>query len=385
MSRLSKLRAYMEENCIDVCVFRHAENVFLMSGYWPRNGYTFYVVSRYGEPMLVAAEALGNDPRQGIVKDVRHYGFIRIKDGNHYDNIEKIIRDYRDENGIEDDAKIAVDTGFDVISVPVCAGEIAVLGEDTMSMIKRSFATHDIISAKSAVVELRAVKDKSDIEKLEIANELGIMTCQYFEELVQAGTSEIEIAAKLEAFFAVKASGYKGSRYGKAWVQISSGSKTADQGWYIGVVSENRVIESGEMVMLEMGGVVDGYWCDLTHVCVAGGPSQKQAEVMTIVKEAQQKAIAFMKPGVVASDAYQVAMDHIQSKGYGAEYIHGLGHGLGFCYHEAVPGLGPGSGAVLQEGMVMSCEPGIYIEGEFGVRWESNVLITGDGAKVLGL
>ena len=384
MQKLNKLRKYMKENEVDVCIFKHAENICLFSGYWPRNGNSYYVVGQSSAPMIVAPEGVQEDPTLGRIKDIRQFGFLKVKDGNHYENIKKILVEYKNQNAIDDGAKVAMDIGFDVIGVPVCSGEIATIGEATLTMVKQSFATDHINSAKDSIVEIRGIKEAEDILKLEISNELGLMACNYFQEIVKAGEREIDIAAKTEAFFAMKAAGYKGSRYGKAWVQISSGTKTGREAWFCGVVSEARSIESGDMVMLEMGAVVDGYWCDLTSVCVAGDVSPKQQEVMDIVKEAQLKAIKAMKPGAVAKDVYQVAMDHISSKGYGDNFVHGLGHGLGFNYHEAMPGLGPSSEDVLEEGMVMSCEPGIYMDGEFGVRWESNILITATGSKILG-
>lgn len=384
MERLEQLRAYMVANDVDMCIFKHPENVCLMSGYWPRNGFSFYVVDKTGEPVIIAPEGDVKDPELGYVEDIRRFGYIKVKDGNPYDNIAAILSGLKTERGIPDNGHVMMDTGFDVIGVPVCSGEIGTIGINTEAVVKSVFKCDKIMPGMDIIVQMRAIKRDSDIEKLEIANEIGLKTCDYFKEIAVEGQREIDVAAKAEAFFAMTAAGYKGSRYGKAWVQISSGEKTASEGWYAGIVSENKVLEKGDMVMLEMGAVVDGYWCDLTTVTVVGGADDLQQEVMTIVHEAQRKAIAAMKPGVKASAMYDVANEHIIAKGYGDFYPHGLGHGVGFMYHEAIPGLGPGSDIELKEGMVMSCEPGIYIDGKFGVRYEANVLITATGAKVLG-
>lgn len=385
MEKVKQLKEYMKKNSIDICIFKQAENVFLFSGYWSRNGFSFFVLGVESEPMIVAPKGEYNDPKLGNVKDIRQFGYVRINDGNPHDNISTILKDYKSENDIKDDAKVAMDLGFEVIGVPICSGEISNIGEITLSMIKNVFKTDAIGSAKEGIISIRAIKDTNDIKKLEVANELGIMACNHFKEIVKIGEREIDLAAKVEAFFAMKASGYKGSRYGKAWVQISSGEKTAREGWFTGVVSEGKELEEGDMVMLEMGAVVDGYWCDLTSMAVVGEPTEFQVEILSIVKEAQRLAMSNMRPGAVAKDMYQIAMDYISSKGYGESYNHGLGHGLGFMYHEAIPALGPSSDDVLKEGMVMSCEPGIYLEGKFGVRWESNVLITSNGYKILGM
>lgn len=384
MQKLNMLKGYMREQSIDVCVIKHAENIALFTGYWPRNGLAYLVVGVESDPMLIVPDGDFDDPKSARIDDVRTYSWLRVGDGNAYDNVGKLLKTYKKENAIRCNGNIALDRGFEVIGLPVCSGEITTVGYETEEMVRSAFETSTIRSIRQAIINIRGIKEPEDIAKLEIVNEIGRMTCDYFRSLVKSGIREIDIASQSEAFFAQTASGFKGCRYGKAWVQISAGVKTAREGWYAGLVSENKVIQSGDMVMLEMGAVVDGYWCDLTDVTVADGPSDKQSEIMEIVKEAQMKAIKMMKPGVKASDAYQTAYDYIEEKGYGNYYPHGLGHGVGFMYHESIPLLGPGMDMILKEGMVMSCEPGIYIDGEFGVRYEANVLITESGCKILG-
>ena len=384
MEKLKKLRKYMKEQSIDVCVIKHAENIALFTGYWPRNGLSYLVIGVNAEPMLIVPDGDFEDPSYGSIDHVKSYAWLRIGDGNPYKNVGDLLKIYKNDNDIRCNGTVGLDDGFEVIGLPVCSGEITTIGVETQDMIRHAFDTSVIRSVREAIVDIRGIKENEDIEKLEIVNEIGRKTCEYFQSIVKSGLREIDIASQAEAFFARTASGYKGCRYGKAWVQISSGVKTAREGWYAGLVSEGREIEPGDMVMLEMGAVVDGLWCDLTEVAVADGASDRQKELMTIVKEAQLAAINVMKPGIKASEAYQTAFDYIDAKGYGSEYPHGLGHGVGFMYHESVPLLGPGMEVVLQEGMVMSCEPGIYIEGEFGVRYEANVVITKDGCRVLG-
>ncbi len=385
MTKINDLKRYMMQQNIDICVIKHAENICLFTGYWPRNGVAYLVVGLNTEPLLIVPEVEFGDTKKSCIKDVKTYPFVRIKDGNPYDHIKKLMQDYKKTKEIRCNGTIAMDNGFEVIGVPICSGEIRTVGKESEEVVKEAFETTSLTSVREAIINIRAIKDKEDIKKLEIVNHVGRATLTYFKDIVEPGMTEIEIASKVEAFFATKAAGYKGCQYGKAWAQVSSGAKTADEGWFVGLISEARKIKDGDMVMLEMGAVIDGYWCDLTEMEVAGSASKKQLEVMTIVKEAQMKAIEMMKPGVKASEAYETAMAHIRSSGYEAYYTHGLGHGVGFMYHEAIPALGPGSSGVLEEGMVMSCEPGVYLEGDFGVRYEANVVIEADGARILGI
>lgn len=385
MKKIEKLQSYLIKNGIDAAVIKMPENVFLFSGYWPRNGFSYVFIPSVGEATVISPQGDWNDPNQGFISDIRRFGIVKVSDGDPYENIKNIFMNLAKENNITEGSIIGMDNDGESYSVPLCSGEVTSIGKMTKDTVKKGFKAKEIISLLDEINKIKSIKEDFDIEKIDAVNELGLMTCEYFEKIInEKGIREIDVASRCEAFFAQKASGYKGFKYGKAWVQISSGEKTAKEGWFAGLVSENKQLQDGEFVMLEMGCVVDGYWCDLTRPAVVGNPSAKQKEILDLVLIAQKEAIKVIKPGVKVKDAYDKAMEVIFNAGYGQYFIHGLGHGLGFSYHEPIPGIGPSSNDVFEKGMCTSVEPGIYIEGFGGVRWETNIVVLDNGARELG-
>lgn len=386
-TRVEEIQKIMNQKNLDVCVLRLPENVVLLSEYWPRNGFSFVFIPKNGKPSLIVPHGDINDPNTGTISDIRKFAWIKINSGNPFENISKHIRELVEEGGIEEVKKIGVDSGYDTIAPALCSGEVNLIGGATESMLQNIFKGCSLISIKDEIASLRVIKKETDINKLQIVNELGISGLKYFQNLVRhphVGMREIDLAAMTEAYIARKACAYKGMKFGRAWAQVSSGLRTADEAWFAGVISGERIIKNGDFVMLEMGMVVDGYWCDLTMTEVVGEKSKQQIEIIDSVKRAQKLAIQAIKPGVAAKEVDRIARASIEADGYGDYFIHATGHGVGFAYHESLPMLHPDSNDVLQSGMVHSCEPGVYIPGVGGVRFEANILVTEDGGVVLG-
>lgn len=146
---------------------------------------------------------------------------------------------------------------------------------------------------------------------------------------------------------------------------------------------EGRVIQEGEPVVIDVGCVYKDYCSDMTRTVVfQGEPSERFRKIFDIVSEAQTRAIRAVEAGVNAREVDAVARGHIEKKGFGDNFVHSTGHGLGKEVHEE-PSISSSSEAVLEKGDVVTVEPGIYIEGEFGVRIEDAVLVTEDGSELL--
>ncbi len=144
-----------------------------------------------------------------------------------------------------------------------------------------------------------------------------------------------------------------------------------------------KIIKKGEPVVLDFGCYQSHYPSDQTRTLVFGGePSEKFKEIHDLVRKAQQAAVEKVEPGVQAKEVDETAREIIQEAGYGEDFIHRTGHGVGLDLHEA-PFINQENTRKLEEGMVFSVEPGIYIEGEFGVRIEDLVVVTDDGCERL--
>lgn len=144
----------------------------------------------------------------------------------------------------------------------------------------------------------------------------------------------------------------------------------------------DRKIEKNDLILFDLGVVYEGYTSDVTRTVAFGEPSQQAKDIYNLVLEANEAAIAAVKPGITAGELDRIARDVISEAGYGKYFNHRLGHGLGSNVHE-FPSIMGGNDLVIEEGMCFSIEPGIYVPGVAGVRIEDCVYVTADGCEVL--
>ncbi len=141
-------------------------------------------------------------------------------------------------------------------------------------------------------------------------------------------------------------------------------------------------IPAGTLVVIDLGAVVDGYCSDMTRTVATGPLPDRLGEIYAVCLRAQEAALAAARGGMAAAELDAVARAVIADAGYADAFGHGLGHGVGLAIHEA-PGVRPESGASLRAGMAVTIEPGIYLEGEGGVRIEDLVVLGDEGCEVL--
>jgi Xaa-Pro aminopeptidase len=146
--------------------------------------------------------------------------------------------------------------------------------------------------------------------------------------------------------------------------------------------SSEREIGAGEVVLIDMGAIVDGYCSDCTRTVVTGEVDDETREVYEVVRSAQAAALEAIGPGTGGREADAVARDAITEAGYGEQFGHGLGHGVGIQVHEA-PRLSKRFDDTLEAGDVVTVEPGVYLPGRFGVRIEDLIAVTDDGIRNL--
>lgn len=219
---------------------------------------------------------------------------------------------------------------------------------------------------------LRAVKDVSELARLEAA---GAAADAVYDEIVRvrfAGRRETDVAADLAGLLC-----YHGHEQVDFTV-VGSGPNGANPHHEAG----DRLIEPGDTVVLDFGGLMFGYGSDTTRTVSVGEARPEVREVHEIVRRAQQAAVDAVRPGVACQDIDRVARKVITEAGYGDHFIHRTGHGIGVTTHEP-PYIVEGEGQLLVPGMCFSIEPGIYLAGRFGVRIEDIVTVTGTGVQRL--
>ncbi|WP_408954663.1 M24 family metallopeptidase [Natroniella sp. ANB-PHB2] len=232
----------------------------------------------------------------------------------------------------------------------------------------------ELKATKGLVKEIRKVKDQTEVTKIKEAVQITEEAFFEIQQSLQPGVIERDIAAELE--FLLRKKGASGKSFDFI---VASGKRSALPH---GVASEKE-IEVGDLVTIDFGCLYKGYCSDMTRTVVVGdGPTKKQKEVYYTVLEAQQESLKGIKAGVKASDVDQVARDIITKASYGDYFGHGLGHSVGLEIHEG-PRLSPKDDTVLEPGMVLTVEPGIYLPDWGGVRIEDIVVVTEDGCQVL--
>lgn len=228
--------------------------------------------------------------------------------------------------------------------------------------------------ASEVLANLRLKKDAAEIDAIRRASALTDRVSEEIRDLDFTGASERDLAREIDSKLAE--AGGEGPSFETI---VASGPNGARPHHRHG----ERTIESGDPVVLDFGTRLDGYPSDQTRTHVfAGDLSEKFEDVHEVVREAQQAAVEIVSPGVPAKTVDRAAREVIERAGYGEAFTHRTGHGVGIEVHEP-PYIVAGNDRELEPGMVFSVEPGIYLEGEFGVRIEDLVVVTETGCERL--
>ncbi|MFF9753012.1 peptidase M24 family protein [Streptomyces sp. DH-12] len=228
------------------------------------------------------------------------------------------------------------------------------------------------VSLTEALPMLRAVKDAAELERLAAAGAAADAAFEEIRHVRFSGRRESEVAADLAALL---------RRFGHSQVDftiVASGPNGANPHHEAG----DRRIERGDMVVLDFGGLKDGYGSDTSRTVHVGEPSEEERRVHDLVREAQEAGFRAVRPGAACQDVDRAAREVIADAGYGEYFIHRTGHGIGVTTHEP-PYMIEGEEQPLVPGMCFSVEPGVYLPGRFGVRIEDIVTVTEDGGRRL--
>lgn len=240
------------------------------------------------------------------------------------------------------------------------------------SLIRSVWNDIHIAQAEAILTPVRQIKDVRELEYIQQANTIAETSLMQVIETITIGMTEKEIGRRLTASLLMN-----GGETVPLEPLVQSGPNSARPHGR----TTDRKLEPGDLLLIDYTTTVNGYFSDLTRTLFAGEEvPAKVAEVYGVVKAANAAAHAAARPGASCQDVDRAARKVIEDAGYGPFFLHRTGHGLGLDVHEH-PVLIEGNDLALEEGMVFTIEPGIYLEGWGGVRIEDNVVISGEGCR----
>lgn len=379
-TRVERLRAAMKAAGLGALVCRLPENVVYLTDYWPHHGFSVALLPADGKPLLFVPE-IEADYVKPEWADVTTFGWGLLKDGDLYDNFRRLLTGARAKLGLTA-AAVGVEMSFEVCAPTYRAAEPVVPGAPWAALLDSVFAGQKLVDSAGLIQGVRAIKGDYELGRLRVANEIAEMGMNAFVAQLQPGMTEVEVGALIEQVIRAKGPGHKGARLVRASAEVGAGPVGSTKGTLL-VPSTTYRIQEGDLVMVELATVVDGYWSDLTYVAVAGAPSARQRDIYNTVLAAEQAGAQQMKAGAPFSAPDAAARQVLTDAGLGEYFVHITGHGVGWRYHEFIPFLLPGIDGTLEAGMVSSVEPGVYIPDFGGIRIEDNVAVGVDGPVFL--
>ncbi len=257
--------------------------------------------------------------------------------------------------------------GFDAAHTTVAALES--LRKTAPAKVRRGM----FVALEPVVSRLREVKDADEVQKIRVAAKLG---CRLFDEMLgylRPGLTEMEVAAELE--HRARLAGAEAMSFETI---VASGERSALPH---GRASSAKLPKRG-FVTMDFGVVLDGYMSDMTRTVHMGKALPEERDVYDAVLEAQESAVSAVVRGVTAGAIDEAARSVLKRAGLDEYFTHSTGHGVGLEIHEG-PRLAAKQTQVLEQGMVITIEPGVYMPGKFGLRIEDMVLVTAAGGEVL--
>ena len=343
--RLENLRALMAERDLPAVFINNLKNVYYLTNLWSSN-----------------ASVLVTQDRQVVFTDSR-YAVVA-----HESVVDWDIIITRDELG--EASKIVNDANLGAIGYE---DEISVAYYQRLAA---AFSGLDLRAQSNLVESLRWIKDEKEIETIRHACSISDKAFADVLDFVKVGRTELEVATFLD---------FRMREYGASNVSFdiiaASGTRTSMPH----AVPSTKKIEAGDTLTLDFGCLYNHYVSDMTRTIYVGGINDEQEEIYNTVLKANQALIDAARDGLGNADFDKIPRDIIEAAGYGPYFSHGIGHGIGLDIHEE-PYFNQASKEVIKAGMVLTDEPGIYIEGHnSGVRIEDDLLITETGCEVLTL
>ncbi len=380
--RVGRLVQSLREQSLDAFVCALPHNVLLLTGYWPVIGTSVAMVTREGQVALLVPE----DEKQLAEKGwADRLGTFNPASLSELFTTAQALREPLRKTLFAlklGNARIGAEMGEESVAAPYSA--LHVYGQGLNELLSTLMPLAHLQSATDSLARARAVLTSTELERVRLACEHAEGAFEQGAELLQAGVTEPEVVNSFHAPLGSLSKRPPHDTRAGGWVWCMSGPNAA-QAYAAYAMTRGRVVQLGDLVMVHCNSYVDGYWTDITRTFSVGPPGQKERAMYEAVLAARESALQVVKPGASAAAVDFAARQILEQRGFGKEFKHAAGHGVGFgaIDHNARPRLHPKSPDVLETGMVFNLEPAIYLSGFGGLRQCEMVAVTSNGAELL--
>ncbi len=370
----------LDQENLDALVCFAPEDVLLISGYWPVMASSLAMLARGGAVHVILPE-----DELELAKATAEADFTTYKP-------ETLDRIATVTEALEEPVRRLAE------QVPLGSGHLGLLLNDTaqtqsyqsgnhfhsaiVPLLRKVYPNVLLLAADSLLRRMKSIKTHTEIGQMQHLCQLAKTGFDAAQQAIAPGRCEDDIAADINRAYAGVA--HNGFERGHGYFFCMSGpNSTKAAGAF--ARTRRRVVEAGDLVMIHANTVGDGLWTDITRTYTAGVADDLQERMRGAIEEARSAALAAIRPGAQASAVDAAAREVLTAHGFGKEFKHAVGHGVGFAAADprALPRLHPKSPDVLEAGMTFNIEPAIYIEGKGGMRHCDVVACTQNGAEVL--
>ncbi|OPY71633.1 MAG: putative peptidase [Syntrophorhabdus sp. PtaU1.Bin050] len=342
-NRAEKVLSLMRTMDLDACLLKGMDNIFYLTGFRGSEG-TLLVTK--GDIILLT-DFRYITHAQEVTKDIK---IVELREK------KNTLRDLCEQYAIRR-------IGFDALHTPF----------DLYKKRQEMAANVEFVPLESEIEEIRKQKEPAEIDMIVRAIDVATKAFAEVFDKIRPGRTEKEIANDLD---------YAMRRLGADHPSFTTIVASGARGALPHAEPTDKPLREGETVIIDFGAQVDGYCSDETCTLSIGEVNGRLQEILTIVNGAKELGVKTIRTGIPVKDVDTVVRGFIQEAGYGDFFRHGTGHGVGIAVHEA-PSINSTGEGILEEGMVITVEPGIYIPNLGGVRLEDMVLVGSDSARVL--
>ncbi|TLS34929.1 M24 family metallopeptidase [Pseudalkalibacillus caeni] len=354
MDRLDRVAAWLKENNHSFAFIHSTPNVFYLSGFYtdPHERLLGMFVFPEKEPFLVCPGMEESQARDAGWK----FEIIGYSDS---DNPWELIQEAINKRGIKETSSVAI--------------EKELLSYERAEQLMKLFPGLRFASVEDKLNQMRLIKDSKELEMMKEAAKLADFGVETGVKALYEGCTEMEVLAKIE--YELKKKGVREMSFS---TMVLFGEKAGQPHGNPG----DRKLKRGDLVLFDLGVVLNGYTSDITRTFAYKEANNKQKEIYETVLKAQLASLEKCKEGTRLGDLDKTARDIISDGGYGDYFPHRIGHGIGIDVHE-FPSMSQNNNGTLQKGMTFTIEPGIYVPEIGGVRIEDEIVITDSGYKTL--